>query len=367
MSKEIILTGLRANGTFHLGNYLGAMLPMVELQKRYAGEYQVNMFVPDLHSFTTPIEHQELFHNTVRNLKMFVAAGLDIHNTDTFIYRQSYVPAHSEMTWILNCFAYFGELQRMTQFKEKSQQSGAQVADAQNADEREGDREVPAQEKSVSVGLFDYPVLMAADILLYGAKWVPVGDDQKQHLELARDLGMRLNNKFDQPLFALPAPWNKQLEFASRDNGVRIRSLVDPGKKMSKSISDPRGTIDLTDNPDDAAKKIMGATTDSLGAIAFDLKTRPGISNLLQILALLSGKPQVDVSAEWEGKTSYGDLKKATAEAVRAFLAEFQTKLAAIDEIALMGKLEESEAAMRGAAAPVLYRAQQAVGLRPQE
>src|SRR5215216_4105447 len=119
MKKDTILTGLRANGSFHLGNYLGAILPMVELQKQFAGQYQVNMFVPDLHSFTTPIDHTELFRNTIENLKIYVAAGLDLHDHDTFLYRQSYVPAHSEMTWILNCFAYFGEMSRMTQFKEK--------------------------------------------------------------------------------------------------------------------------------------------------------------------------------------------------------------------------------------------------------
>lgn len=344
MQKDTILTGLRANGTFHLGNYLGAILPMVELQKQYAGQYQVNMFVPDLHSFTTPIDHTALFRNTIENLKIYVAAGLDLHDQDTFLYRQSYVPAHSEMTWILNCFAYFGEMSRMTQFKEKS----------------EG-------QANVSVGLFDYPVLMAADILLYNAKWVPVGEDQRQHLEIARDLGARLNNKFEKELFVLPEPWDKQLEFASRDSGVRIRSLVNPEKKMSKSVSDPKGTINLTDDPAEAAKKVMGATTDSFGEIRFDFKERPGISNLLQMFALLSGRSQAEVNAEWEGQTRYGDLKKAVATAVESFLTDFQAKLAAVDEITLLGKLEENEEHMREVTAPVLYKVQQAVGLRPQE
>lgn len=344
MTKNIILTGLRANGTFHLGNYLGAILPMVQLQKRYAGEYQINMFVPDLHSFTTPINHEDLFRNTIDNLKIYVAAGLDIHNAQTFIYRQSYIPAHSELTWILDCFAYFGEMSRMTQFKEKS-----------------------AGQANVSVGLFNYPVLMAADILLYGAKWVPVGEDQKQHLEIARDIGQRLNNKFAKELFVLPEPWQKQMEFAARDNGVRIRSLSNPEKKMSKSISDPKGTILLTDSPDEAAKKVMSATTDSFGEIKFDMVERPGISNLLQMLALLTDKPQAEVNIEWEGQTQYGNLKKAVADAVRSFLADLQTRLAAVDEIDLMGKLEQSEEQMREATQPVLYRVQQAVGLRPQE
>jgi tryptophanyl-tRNA synthetase len=344
MSKQIILTGLRANSTFHIGNYLGAILPMVELQKRYAGEYQVNMFVPDLHSFTTPIDHSKLYRNTIENVKMYVAAGLDIHNQDTYIYRQSYISAHSELTWLLDCFAYFGEMSRMTQFKEKA----------------EG-------QTNYSVGLFNYPVLMAADILLYGAKWVPVGEDQRQHLEIARDLGLRLNNKFERELFTVPEPWTKQLEFAKRDNGIRIRSLTTPEKKMSKSVSDPKGTISMLDTPDEAAKKIMSATTDSFGEIKFDLQERPGISNLLQMLALLSGQSQTEITAEWEGKSSYGELKSAAAEQVRGFLSDFQMRLAEIDEIDLMAKLEESEAQMRDAVAPVLYRVQQAVGLRPAE
>lgn len=344
MSKEIILTGLRANGTFHLGNYLGAMLPMVELQERFAGNYQINMFVPDLHSFTTPVDHDSLYRNILTNLKMYAAAGMDIHQPDTFIYRQSYIPAHSEMTWILNCFAYFGEMSRMTQFKEKS----------------EG-------QANISVGLFDYPVLMAADILLYSAKWVPIGDDQKQHLEITRDIALRINNKFEHELLIVPAAWKEQMEFIRRDNGIRIRSLVAPEKKMSKSISDPKGTINLTDNPDEAAKKVMGATTDSFGEIKFDMAERPGISNLLQILALLSGRPQADVNEEWEGQTSYGDLKKAVAEEVRQFLTAFQVRLEAVDEIALMGKLEQSEEQMRETANQVLFKVQQAVGLRPKE
>jgi len=343
MSKDIILTGIRSNDTPTIGNYLGAFLPLVELQQKYAGEYQVNMFVPDLHSFTTPIAHENLYENTIRNLKFFAAAGLDFHNQDTYIYRQSYISAHSELAWILDCFAYFGEVSRMTQFKEKSD-----------------------NQANVSVGLFNYPVLMAADILLYGAKWVPLGDDQKQHLELARDLAQRLNNKFGN-IVVTPEAWDKQLEFATRDTGVRIRSLTHPEKKMSKSVSDPKGTILLTDDPAEAAKKVMGATTDSFGNIQFDLKERPGVSNLLQMLALLSGRPQADVVAEWSGTTRYGELKSAVAEQVHIFLTTFQERFAQVDEIALMAKLEESEAQMRQAAAPVLYKVQQAVGLRPAE
>ncbi len=190
MSKEVVLTGLRSNAEFHLGNYLGAILPMVELQKRRAGQYQLNMFIPDLHSFTTPIDHDNLYNQSLQNLKVFVAAGLDINQPDTFIYRQSYIPAHSEMTWILNCFSYFGEMSRMAEFKDKS-----------------------AKQEQVTVGLFNYPVLMAADILLYKARWVPVGEDQRQHVEFTRDLAMRMNNKFGD-VFTVPADNEQQTKFA---------------------------------------------------------------------------------------------------------------------------------------------------------
>jgi tryptophanyl-tRNA synthetase len=346
MSKPIVLTGLRANSDFHIGNYLGAILPVVELQKKHAGEYQVNMFVPDLHSFTTPIDHSKLYRQIIDNLRVFVAAGLNISDSDTYIYRQSYIPAHSELTWVLDCFTGFGELSRMTQFKDKSQQ----LSDS---------------DESVSVGLFNYPALMAADILLYGAKYVPVGDDQKQHLELTRDLAIRLNNKFEQDLFVVPEAWGKQLEFASRDAGVRIRSLRNPEKKMSKSVSDPSGTIMITDNPQEAAKKIMRAETDSYGEIKYDFHERPGISNLLQMLALLTERPQAEVNAEWEGQTRYGDLKKAVADTTESFLTDLQTRLNSIDEDALLAKLAADERAMNQVANETLLRVQKAVGLRP--
>ncbi|HET8690468.1 MAG TPA: tryptophan--tRNA ligase [Candidatus Saccharimonadales bacterium] len=338
--KQTILTGIRSNDEPTLGNYLGAFLPMVELQNEKAGEFQINMFVPDLHSFTTPIEHKSLYQNTLKNLKYFVAAGLDIKEPNTFIYRQSFIPAHSELTVILNNFTYMGEMNRMTQFKEKS-----------------------AGSDSVSVGLFDYPVLMAADILLYGAKWVPVGDDQKQHLEIARDIALRFNGKFGD-IFTVPEPWQKQFEFVSLDSGVRIRSLVDPTKKMSKSISDPKGTILLSDEPKAAAKKVMGATTDSLARVNFDWDNQPGITNLLQMLSLLTHTPQGEVNDTWTGQTSYGELKTAVASAVEQFLVDFQAKYRAVDEAKLLAKLEADEAAMNQVANATLLKVQQAVGLR---
>ena len=339
--KDVILTGVRSNDEPTLGNYLGAFVPMVRLQREKAGEYRLNMFVPDLHSFTTPIDHETLYARTIKNLKYFVAAGLDIDNADTYIYRQSYISAHSELTWILDCFTYMGEMSRMTQFKDKSE-----------------------NETNVSVGLFNYPVLMAADILLYNAKYVPVGDDQKQHLEITRDIAMRMNNKFGE-LFTVPEDWKHQLDFASLDTGVRIRSLNNPEKKMSKSINDPRGTILLSDDPADAAKKVMSATTDSVGEIHFDWESQPGVTNLLQMLALLTDRDQAHVNAEWEGRTRYGDLKAAVAEAVRTFLAEFQVRFNNVGEEALLSKLTASEEAMRVTAGETLFKVQQAVGLRP--
>jgi tryptophanyl-tRNA synthetase len=341
MSKEVILTGLRSNAEFHIGNYLGAIAPMVELQKKHAGEYQLNMFVPDLHSFTTPIDHGTLYQQSLDNLAVFVAAGLDIDQPDTYIYRQSYIPAHSEMTWILDCFAYHGELSRMTEFKDKS-----------------------GQNENVSVGLFNYPVLMAADILLYGAKWVPVGEDQRQHVEFTRDLGMRLNNKFGE-LLVVPEDNAKQTQFSGRSEPVRIRSLRTPERKMSKSVQDPAGTIMLSDNPDEAAQKIMSATTDSVASINYDWQAQPGISNLLQILALTSGQNLDEVVGEWRGKSNYGELKGQVAETVKTFLVDIQQRLKQVDQAKILSKLEADESSVSEVASATLLKVQQAIGLRP--
>ncbi len=340
MTKPVILTGLRANNDLHLGNYLGALLPIIEMQKKYAGEYQINLFVPDLHSFTTPIDHSKLFEQSINNVRVFIAAGLDIENTDTFVYRQSHVSAHSELTIILNCFTYMGEMSRMTQYKEKG----------------EG-------QTSVSVGLFDYPVLMAADILLYGAKYVPVGADQTQHVELARDIAIRMNNKFGD-LFVLPEAEKEQIAFAHNQARLRIRDLQKPEKKMSKSDESGKGVIFLTDAPEVAVKKIMSATTDSLEKISYDVENQPGITNLIDILAALTGKNATDVAREYEGQTQYGPLKSATAEAVSKFLTDFQARLSAVDTAAVMAKLEEGEIAMNITANNTLTGVQKALGLR---
>jgi Tryptophanyl-tRNA synthetase len=214
--KPVILTGLRANNDLHIGNYLGALLPLIDMAKQRAGEYQINLFVPDLHSFTTPIDHSKLQDNIMQTLRVFVAAGLPLDQDDVHIYRQSYIPAHSELTWILDCFTGFGEMSRMTQFKDKS---------------------AKLHEDRISVGLFNYPVLMAADILLYDAKYVPVGEDQTQHLEFTRDIAIRMNNQFGE-LFTVPEPVAKQHEFFGKDQGLRIKDLVDPTKKTEQERRD---------------------------------------------------------------------------------------------------------------------------------
>lgn len=338
MSKPVILTGLRANNNLHIGNYLGALLPLIDMAKNKAGEYQINLFVPDLHSFTTPIDHSQLQRQIMDNLKVFVAAGLPIDHEDVFIYRQSFIPAHSELTWILDCFTGFGELSRMTQFKDKS-------------DKDSSDR--------VSVGLFNYPVLMAADMLLYSAEYIPVGDDQTQHLEFTRDIAERLNSKFGD-LFVVPKPVKDQHEFFGKDQGLRIRNLQNPTKKMSKSDESDRGIIFLTDSPEDARKKVMSAETDSVGQVNYDYDTQPGISNLLDLVKLFGGNQD-----DFVGQTQYGPLKIAVADKVAGFLQDFQTKLAAVDDKLIQHKLEASEKLLNDVATRRLLRVQQAVGLRP--
>jgi len=317
-------------------------MPLVEMATVKSSEYQINIFVPDLHSFTTPIDHSKLQAQVTNNLRLYVAAGLPLNNSNLHIYRQSYIPAHSELTWILDCFTGFGEMNRMTQFKDKSSKLG---------DDR------------ISVGLFNYPVLMAADILLYGATYVPVGDDQTQHLEFARDIAARMNNQFGE-LFIVPKPVKEQHAFFGKEQGLRIRDLVEPAKKMSKSDETGKGVIFMNDSPEAARKKIMSATTDSLGVVAFDLQNQPGVSNLLSLLALFANRPLDEVIAEYQGQTQYGPLKTAVADAVVAFLTTFQEALANVDNAQILAKLADSEAAMRDQADVTLLRVQRAVGLR---
>jgi len=325
----------------------------------------------------------------MHNARLFAAAGLPLDNPGIRIYRQSYVSAHSELTWILDCFTHMGEMSRMTQYKDKAGvleiPSDTHKAAQQIIEQFDRDGTlIPEAMKSlvdylklreeyrirnfnnkmsVSVGLYNYPVLMAADILLYGAQYVPVGDDQTQHLEFTRDIAVRMNNQFGE-LFTVPKAVKEQHEFFGKDQGLRIKDLIDPTKKMSKSDESGRGIVFLGDNPDEAAKKIMSATTDSFGEIQFDFAERPGISNLLQILSLFTSKSLQDVISEWQGKTSYGEFKTAVADSVRAFLGDFQGRLAQVNDNLLRSKLESDERAMNEVANATLHRVQQAVGLR---
>lgn len=336
-----ILTGLRANGELHLGNYLGAILPMVEMQKSLTTDDRLYMFIPDLHSFTTPVDHGKLYENSLENVRVFLAAGIDPRNEQSLLYRQSQVPAHSELQWILSCFTYFGEASRMTEFKDKTDKQG---------------------NKSISVGLFNYPILMAADILLYGADYVPVGEDQQQHMELARTLAQRMNEKFGD-IFTVPKSWKEQLEFAKREHSVRIKSLAHPENKMSKSVDDPKGTILLSDSPEEASKKIMSAQTDNEASVALNFDKQPGISNLLQILAILGGHSVDEVAGQWAGKSEYGELKTQVAGIVGSFLQDLNAKRSNITASDAEEVLKRGEEQANMIATKKLEEVKRAVGL----
>lgn len=335
---ETILTGIRANSELTLGNFLGALLPMVRLANKHSKDHHINIFVPDLHTIISDVD-DNIEKNMLRTLKYYLAAGLEI-NDHIHIYRQSYIPAHAELCWILNCIATTGELSRMTQFKDKS----------------EG-------KSSVGVGIFDYPVLMAADILLYSAKYVPVGEDQFQHIELTRTLAARFNHKYSE-IFIVPEKPEDQIRFMEVDGGIRIRDLQNPEKKMSKSNRSENGKIMMNDTPEVAAKKIMSATTDSLREVKFDMFNQPGISNLLQIEALVADLPLQEAISTWAGETRYGDLKKKVAETVSGYLSDFQVKVAEISDDYIFSLLEKGEAHATKVASAKLLEAQKAVGLR---
>lgn len=316
---------------------------MINLAKKYAGnpDYRINMFVPDLHSFTTPIDHDKLYDQVIKGIKYYLAAGLPIDADNVHIYRQSHIPAHSELAWILDCFTPYGEASRMTQFKEKSEE----------------------HRESVSVGLFNYPILMAADILLYDANYIPLGEDQFQHLELTRNIAIRMNNKFDQALFVVPEDEKAQVKFMGLDKGLRIRSLTDPTKKMSKSSTNEKSKISLNDDPKAAMKKIMSATTDSEGIIRFDMINQPGISNLMQIEALINNRELQDVISDFAGQTMYGDLKKQVADSVFHFLSDFQERVARISDADVEKILEDGEKFANEASREKLRQIQKVVGL----
>ena len=336
---KTILTGLRANSVFTIGNYLGALLPMVRLAREHSDDYNINLFVPDLHSIISEVDGGDLQANIVRGIKYYIAAGMPL-GKNVHIYRQSRVPAHSELCWILNCVATMGEMNRMTQYKEKSEGKA-----------------------SVNVGIFDYPVLMAGDILLYSAEYVPVGEDQFQHIELARNLAMRFNNRYGE-VFTVPVSTAEQVKFMGLSEGIRIRDLLNPEKKMSKSTPAENSKIMLDDAPERAAKKIMSATTDSVGKVKFDMWEQPGVSNLLLIESLVTDTPLQDVISTWAGETRYGDLKKKVAESVSEMLGVFQAKLAEVSDEMVYELLESGERYANEVANAKLHEVQKCVGLR---
>lgn len=333
-----ILTGIRANSEPTLGNFLGAIVPMVRLANEYSDRSHINIFMPDLHSIISDIDG-ELQPNIIRSFKYYLAAGLNL-NDHVHFYRQSRVPAHSELCWILNCVASMGDLSRMTQYKDKS----------------EG-------KDSVNVGIFDYPVLMAADILLYDAEYIPVGEDQFQHIELTRRIAEKFNKKYAE-IFTLPAEPKKQVEFMQVGDGIRIRDLQNPEKKMSKSTKSENSKIMLSDTSEQVRKKIMSATTDSVGVIRFDMFNQPGISNLLQIDALVNDIPLQEVISTWTGETHYGDLKQKVADDVAIFLDEFQRKFATISDQEILDYLTTGEKYANEVANAKLLEAQKAFHLR---
>jgi len=292
--NKTVFSGIQPSGILHFGNYFGAIKQWINLQN----DYRCYFCIVDLHAITLPQDPVKLHQQIMKIAAIYLAAGLDPSRVTLFV--QSSVPAHSEAAWLLNTMAYMGELSRMTQFKEK----------------KEG-------KTNVSVGLFDYPVLMAADILLYDTNVVPVGEDQKQHVELARDLAIRFNNKFGET-FAIPEPM--LLKF-----GARIMGLDDPTKKMSKSALSPANYIALTDDPAVARDKIIKAVTDSGSEIKFDPKTKPAISNLLTIYSLLTDTAIPELETGYQGK-NYSDFKQDLAKETTQFLTGFQAKLAEIEK-----------------------------------
>lgn len=311
---------------------------MVRLSNEHSKDYNVNIFVPDLHSIISEVDG-DLKKNIIRTLKYYLAAGLEI-NENVHIYRQSYVPAHSELCWILNCIATMGEASRMTQYKEKSEGKA-----------------------SSNVGIFDYPILMAADILLYDATYVPLGEDQFQHIELTRNLAERFNHRYGE-IFTVPAATKEQVEFMEVEKPIRIRDLANPEKKMSKSTPAENSKIMLDDEPAKAAKKIMSATTDSFENVQFDFETRPGISNLLYIEALTTNTPLSEVVQKWQGETRYGELKKQVAASVSRMLEDFQARMDKISDEEVLRLFEEGEKYANEKAGAKLQEVQKAVGLR---
>ena len=329
MSKPIVFSGAQPSGELTLGNYLGALKNWVALQNEYDCVY----CIVNQHAITVRQDPQKLRKATLDTLALYLACGIDPKQSTIFV--QSHVPAHAELGWALNCYTYFGELSRMTQFKDKS---------ARHAE-------------NINAGLFDYPVLMAADILLYQANLVPVGDDQKQHLELSRDIAMRFNALYGD-IFTVPEPFIAKV-------GARVMSLQDPTKKMSKSDENRNNVIGLLENPKDIEKKIKRAMTDSdePPVVRYDLKNKAGVSNLLDILTGITGKPIAELEKEFEGKM-YGHLKTEVAAQVIDMLTALQTKYHQYrdDENYLHSIMQEGAEKARSKAEPTLKKVYDAIG-----
>lgn len=283
-----MLTGLQPTGVITLGNYIGAIKQMV----KYQDEYESFLFVADLHAITVPKENLNLKENTKSLIALYLACGIDPKKNTIFVQSQN--EYHANLSWILECNTYFGELSRMHQFKEKSK-----------------------GKENFTAGLFTYPVLMASDIIIYDADFVPVGVDQKQHVEIARDIAGRFNNKYGNT-FVVPEP-------VISTTGTKIMDLIDPTKKMSKSSENQNGVIRLLDEPEVVRKKIMRATTDSEMSVRYDEENKPGISNLINIYSSLTGKEIKEIEKEFDG-SNYGTFKKAVADVVVGEIEKIQEK-----------------------------------------
>lgn len=321
------LTGIQPTNALHIGNLFGALMPAVEMQKTY----DLTMMIVDLHAITVPQDPAQLRKNILFLAAAYLAAGIDPEKT--VLFQQSQVPAHSELGWLLQTVARMSELERMTQYKDKA----------------------TAKKENVSVGLFTYPVLMAADILLHDIDVVPVGEDQKQHMELARDLAERFNRDFGET-FVVPKP-------AIRAEGARILGLDNPEKKMSKSAASAKNYISITDDADTIAKKIRSAVTDSLPGITAD-DSRPGLKNLLTIHSLATGRSITDIATEFDSQGNKA-FKDATATALIDFLAPIQRKMTEllVDEFALIAILAEGAEKATKQATMKLERAKTHMGL----
>lgn len=327
--KKRILSGIQTSGQLHIGNYLGAVQQWVALQN----EYDSFFMLADLHAITVRQDPATLRNNVRLAAATYVACGVDPEKAS--IFTQSHVPQHAELAWVLNTFTQMGELERMTQFKDKS----AKSTDGINA------------------GLFTYPTLMAADILLYDSALVPVGDDQKQHIELARNIAERVNNQYGKEIFVIP-------EGKFMESGARIMGLDTPEKKMSKSATSELNFISLLDDPEVARKKIMKAVTDT-GSDVKAAPDKPGVTNLLTIYSLLTGRPVGDIEKEYEGR-GYGDFKKGLADVVVDWLTPLQARINALlnDEPALDSILQDGAQKAESIARQTLNRVYTAVGLR---